>query len=357
MRLAVDSQVNRRLRWVLGATLLVVAAIPLLDRLISSPEAAIDNRMSGTANAARGLPITAVGRVQPQDGVITLAAPASAETGPAIVIQLHVKQGDWVKQGQVLATLRGRDELQAAMMGSERKVALAHAKLTALKSGGKADDLRALESEVQIEEATLAQTQADTRRSKQLRESGLLSAAAVETQESRLAIATRSLEAKRSQLNSLSSVRPADIAVAEAELRTAEADVEQVRAKLESTVVRAPADGRILAVHAQPGQTVGLDGLLSFGKTLAMFVDAEVMEEDLGRAKLGQKARITGDALPGMVEGTVEEIGYLVGAREVFRTDPTAFTDARVVHVKIRADRPEQLERFINARVTAVIQQ
>jgi HlyD family secretion protein len=362
MRLAVDSRINRHLRWALSAALLVVTAIPLVDRMISRPEAAIDASAASPNDeppgyASKGLPITAPGRIQPKDGVITLAAPASAETGPAIVTQLHVEQGDWVRQGQVLATLRGREELEAALVGSQRKVALAHARLNALKSGGKADDLKALESEVQIEEATLSQTQADTRRAKQLRESGLLSAAAVESQESRLAIAIRALEAKRSRLNSLSSVRPADIAVAEAELRTADAEVEQVRAKLESTIVRAPADGRILALHAQPGQTVGLEGLLAFGKTAEMFVDAEVMEEDLARAKIGQKARITGDVLPGSVAGTVEEIGYLVGSREVFRTDPTAFTDARVVHVKIRADQPEQLERFINARVTAVIQQ
>jgi HlyD family secretion protein len=87
-----------------------------------------------------------------------------------------------------------------------------------------------------------------------------------------------------------------------------------------------------------------------------MFVDAEVLEEDLPRARAGQKARITGDVLPFAIEGTVEEIGVLVGSRETFRTDPTAFADSRVVHVKIRAQQPEILARFINARVTAVIQ-
>jgi HlyD family secretion protein len=87
-----------------------------------------------------------------------------------------------------------------------------------------------------------------------------------------------------------------------------------------------------------------------------MFVDAEVMEEDLARVRVGQTARITGDALAGAMAGTVEEIGVLVGSRQVFTTDPAAFADSRVVHVKIRAADPDRLARLIHARVTAVIQ-
>ncbi len=98
------------------------------------------------------------------------------------------------------------------------------------------------------------------------------------------------------------------------------------------------------------------DGLLTMGRTDEMFVDAEVPEEELGRARVGQRVRITGTMLATPVAGTVEEIGLVVGNREVFRNDPTAFTDARIVHVKIRAADPAALERFINARVTAVIQ-
>ncbi len=119
--------------------------------------------------------------------------------------------------------------------------------------------------------------------------------------------------------------------------------------------MRAPADGRILAVHAYPGQRVGADGVATFGKTREMLVDAEVAEEDLPRVREGQHAIVTGDALASPTGGTVEKIGYLVGSREVFRADPTAFSDSRIVHVKIRAADPAALERFVNARVTVEI--
>jgi HlyD family secretion protein len=81
-----------------------------------------------------------------------------------------------------------------------------------------------------------------------------------------------------------------------------------------------------------------------------------VPEEDLIRARVGQRARITGAMLPVAVEGVVEEIGLVVGNREVFRNDPTAFADARIVHVKIRAVDAAALAHAINARVTAVIE-
>jgi HlyD family secretion protein len=86
-----------------------------------------------------------------------------------------------------------------------------------------------------------------------------------------------------------------------------------------------------------------------------MFVDAEVMEQDLPRVRLGQTALITGDVLARETRGTVEQIGYVVGSRAVFEADPTAFSDSRIVHVKIRAADAAALERFINARVTVEI--
>lgn len=358
MRLILDSRRSRRLRALLGATLVTVVALPAAGRLIDRREApAVRSALKPAHDprASAGLPITALGRIQPKDGVLTIAAPV-AEAGLAIVSVLHVRAGDEVERGQLLATLRGRDEQQAMLVSRERRRAIARARLTALTSGGKADDLTALRSEVGRDEAALAHADADARRSQQLHDYGLLDTAALQAQQSRLAIAARALDASRARLNGLSSVRPADVAVAEAELRAIDAEVEEARARLESTLVRAPFDGRILVVHAQPGQGVGSDGVLAMGRTSEMFVDAEVLEEDLARARVGQRARITGDVLPAGVDGVVEEIGVLIGRREVFTTDPAAFTDSRVVHVKVRAESPALLARYINARVTVVIE-
>lgn len=354
MRLAADTRNAHRLRWGLCVALLSTAALPAAGWLVDAVDRhGRDDRAVHISPAT--LPVTALGRVQPQDGVLAIAAPAS-EAAPAIVEALHVQGGDAVHRGQLLATLQGREALEAAFTGRERRVAIARARLRALTSGGKRDDLAAQRAEVQREEATVAHEKAEAERADRLHGEGLVATAAWQAQQARWLVAMRSLEAVRARLDGLSSVRPADVAVASAELRAAEADVDEMRAQLESTIVRAPADGRVLAIYAHPGQSVGSDGLLAFGKTAAMFVEAEVVEEDLPRVRVGQSVRVTGDVLPGPVSGSVDEIGVIVGSRQVFTTTPAAFADARVVRVKIRVEAPELLARFINARVTAVIE-
>jgi HlyD family secretion protein len=355
MNLNVDLRRYRAWRWALTGVLVAIGTIPGALRLIATSDANVDESAVITA-AVRRLPVTAAGRVEPRDGVLTIAAPASADTGPAIVTDIYVRQGAWVTSGTPLAALRGRSELEAALTAAQRDVELAQMKLAALQAGGKAEDIGALLSEVKSDQSAAELAASQLRRSRQLREEGILSAADIETQESKVEIANQTLEARRARLRGLSTVRPADLAIAQGELHAAQARVAQVAARLESVIVRAPADGRVLAIYAHPGQMVGADGVLAFGRTSEMFVDAEVPEEDLPRTHEGQKVRISGDVLASEVEGTVAEIGYLVGSREVFKTDPTAFADSRVVHVKIRATDPAALERFINARVTVVMQ-
>lgn len=353
MKLAADSTLYHRVRVGLCVVLALVAMTPAVTHLVGSAEATA-KVSPDQVRLHQSRSITAPGRIQPLNGIVTIAAPA-ALFGAAIVGELHVSEGAWVEGEQVLAVLIGRDELEAEVAASERRVDVAQAKLIALQSGGKREDIQALQAELQSEEASLAQIAAETRRASQLHTEHVLSAAALEAQQARWSVAARALEAKRARLQGLSSARPADVAVAAAELSAAKADVEAARAKLANQYVRAPSAGRVLRIHAYPGQAIGADGLLSFGQTDEMFVDAEVMEHDIARARIGQTARVTGDSLARPLAGSVERIGLLVGAREVFEIDPSAFADSRIVHVLIRMKDPAAVERFINARVTVEI--
>jgi HlyD family secretion protein len=355
MQPSVELKAVHRLRAWLCVTLAIIVCLPSGFWWITRADATASPRLIPAALTPENLPVSAAGRIEPKDGVLQVAAPDTLLSA-AIVTALHVRPGDWVQRGQPLAELNGREELEALLAERQRKVAVAHARLLALQAGAKKDDIRALRAEVESEEANLSQIQSDTRRSQQLLDEHVLSAAAMQAQQARLIIASRSVEARRARLQGLSSVRPADVAVAEAELRAAEAEVDEVKARLERTTVRAPCAARVLTIYAYPGQRVGAQGVLALGQTAEMFVDAEIAEEDLPRVRMGQKARIDGDVLRGATLGTVEEIGYLIGSREVFKADPTAFSDSRVVHVKIRAADPTRLERFINARVTVEIQ-
>ena len=156
-------------------------------------------------------------------------------------------------------------------------------------------------------------------------------------------------------MNGLSSVRPADVAVAEAELHAADAEVDEARATLASAIV----GPRATAAFSSSTRSRGSVSAPTACSRWAGRRDVRRRRGD-GRGSAAGSPRPVGAhhrrCVAGAVAGTVEGVGMLVGTREVFRTDPTAFADSRVVHVRIRAADPARLSPFINARVTAVIQ-
>ena len=132
--------------------------------------------------------------------------------------------------------------------------------------------------------------------------------------------------------------------VAKAELQQAQADIELAR-------VRAPISGRVIKIHAYPGERVTTDGVAELGKTDEMYAVAEVYESDIGGVQVGQRATVTSPALPDELQGTVESIGWKVDKLDVLSTDPAAKTDARVIKVKIRLDDSARVARLSNMQV------
>src|SRR5439155_13853368 len=131
--------------------------------------------------------------------------------------------------------------------------------------------------------------------------------------------------------------------------------MEQARARLNSSIVRAPADGQILKIRTRPGEGVRNPGGLTMGKLSTMWVLAEVYENDLLRIKEGQTAMVTAAALAEPLSGRVTLVGRLISRQTVVDVDPTAATDARVAEVLVRLDRAEPASRMINLQVTVRI--
>ncbi len=86
-----------------------------------------------------------------------------------------------------------------------------------------------------------------------------------------------------------------------------------------------------------------------------MFAIAEVYETDIGRASVGQSARITSNALPNPLTGTVERIRGQVRKQDVTGTDPAARKDARIIEVEIRLDDSGIAAGLTNLQVEIVI--
>ena len=195
----------------------------------------------------------------------------------------------------------------------------------------------------------------ELRRYETLRHTDDVSVAELEAKRTTALTAERSLEEARQKLLGLTSARTAAIEVAEAELKVASAAEERAAAGRTGTVVRAPAAGRVLKIHAHAGEQIGQEGLLELARTDRMYVVAEVYETDAPRVHNGQQAAITGAMLSAELAGTVERVGGAIAKSQIFPTDPTTFADTRVVPVYIRLADSAAAAGLIHGKVSVVI--
>jgi HlyD family secretion protein len=286
--------------------------------------------------------------------VIHIAAP-NFEGRPSIVKEVKVQEGDAVEAGQLLAVLDGQTVLQATLHQSEARVAVARSHVAQIEAGTKIADLAAQKMEVARWQSEYETAQAEYQRYETLRRTGDVSASEID--EKRLAVdrAKKTWQEAEERTKSLAEVRREDVAVAQAEVSAAEADARRVRAQLDSTLVRSPIRGRVLKIHARPGEEVQQQGLLELGKTDRMYVMAEVYETDVRKIHVGEQVSITGEILPGPLRGTVAQIGTKISRSEMLPTNPATFADTRVVEVKVRLEGSEGAAGLIHGRVNVVI--
>ena len=299
--------------------------------------------------------ISSLGRIEPFDGIVRVSA-RSLSGQPSIVSELRVKEGDWVKAGQILAVLDSRPQLEAVVHDLDARVAVAQQRLAVAKAGGKKADTTAGQAEIARLEAVLANARQEADRYEDLYRKG--SATVTERDQRRVLVDTtvQAINVAKARVAGVDEIREADVNLAEAEVRSAQASVARAGVEVEVSVVRAPSAGRVLKVNARKGEEVGPKGIVELGRTDRMCVIAEVFESDVNRVQVGQAATITGEALKAPLHGKVEFIGMQVAKDNLAQTDPVSLSDARVVEVKIRLNESEEASRLIHGQVTALIE-
>jgi HlyD family secretion protein len=175
----------------------------------------------------------------------------------------------------------------------------------------------------------------------------------------------------KARLTELKNQFEADRADGESQIRLAKAALERAKAdfaieslikqlaladvRVRRATIYAPVDGRILNLLARAGELVGTTAVLTMGNTEKMRAVAEVYETDIGRIKVGQKARIASRTLTTPVTGRVVEIGQMIFKNDVLNVDPAARADARIVEVRIELDDTERTQRLTNHTVDVII--
>lgn len=370
-----------------SAIALAVCGFGIFSYSIFRPTPQSSPAQTPTASTDAVDAVSALGRLEPEGGVIKVSPPSASTAGGfggARVERVLVKEGAIVKANQPLAVLDTYQTLLAAAMQAEAQVKEAESRLAQVRAGAKQGDINAQRTTVLSAQAELPKAQAeflkvdaeyqkakrDYDRFAALYQQGAVNELEVSNRKLALDTAEKQrqqaaqvieqaklgLEGARQTLSSVAEVRPTDVQQAEANVQVAMASFQRSRAELDKAIVRSPSDGQVLKIHTDPGEVVGNEGVMDLGRTKQMYVVAEVDETFINRVRAGQRAKITGFAFPGELTGTVDRVGLQVRRNAVLNTDPVDRTDTRVVEVKIRLDNSEPVAGLTNLQVKVAIQ-
>ncbi|APR77839.1 Membrane-fusion protein [Minicystis rosea] len=319
------------------------------QRRVDPPKGAVDERAPLPPVGAVG----GAGIVEPAQREARLAGAA-----PGVIASIAVKEGDRVKEGDVLLTLESSVEV-AAVKTAEADVASADATLARTLNGQRSEDRDAALAESASARARAELSETAFARAEQLWKGGAMTqeeldrarhTAAADRQTARAADA----RARAAQAGS----RSEDIIAARAALLSAKARLDQAKATLDRRSIRAPYAGEILQVKARTGEyyTPGAsESPVVLGDTSRLRVRMDVDERDIGRIKLGQRAYAVADAFPvEKLTGTVAEIGRRMGRKNVRTDDPTERIDTKILEVVIDLDDAKKLVPGL--RVTSYIE-
>ncbi len=278
--------------------------------------------------------VAALGRIEPQGGVVRVSAPVILESGNGVLLRdLKVKTGDQVTKGQVLAVTESA-ELLESQLGQ------------AIAALDQADDQRRAAEAVADADCVRAEvSRRESDRRKRLADQDLSS-----QEEAERASADASFQ---------EAVCAASKVQAEASKSAVKVAVNQVTVRetlVRRTRVRAPFAGTVLQINTWPGEAIGRQGILELGKTSQMYAIAEVYETDIAEVKVGQPAAVSSKALSADLRGVVEKIRPLVRKQDVMGTDPAARKDARVIEVEIRLEDSSAVSQLTNLQVEVLIE-
>ena len=272
---------------------LAIAGVAILVRKPGTVDSAAESSL--TVQPRKVEAVAALGQLRPADDVRRLAAPISGMAGTPRVASLQVKEGDFIKQGQVLAVFDNRPQIQADLASIDERI-------------------RSVDIEIPLRRREVA-------RYAQAAREGAAKVIVLEEKQEELTL----LQRKRAEL--LSERRALEVDLSETELRS-------------------PIDGTVLKLHTREGERPDTDGVLEVGASQFMEALIEVYESDINRIAIGERVTLMSEngGFEGELEGRVEQISPQVRQRKVLSIDPTADADARVVEVLVRLD-PSSAER------------
>ena len=257
------------------------------------------------------------------------------------ITHLYVKEGDYVKKGQLVATVENVQEV-AMVSGQEATIAAARTDIAGYIAAEKT-----AEANVQHAKADLEQKKLDWDRAQALYKAGILAKQDFDAKKAAYDLDVASLAQAVAQVNQAK----ANTASARGHLLTQEANLQSDKNVLALTEATAPFDGIVTNEPVREGETV-VEGIQNTeGSTFMTIADMSVItaevkvdETDIVNLQLGQPADVTVDAIPGKVfKGHVTLVGdqALLRSTGVATSQSTTGTEeAKDFKVVITLDNP-----------------
>jgi HlyD family secretion protein len=287
---------RHRIAWIVAGVILILGAGFLVMNNQAKAKKAEAAKVAAAAAPKSPYVAIANGKADVEGGIIQVAARTSG-----VIREVLVQEGDDVVKGQVLARLEDDEpRLQAARAEAEVRQAQA--------------------------QIALLEVQLSTANREQQRLQGL--------------VATNFVAGQRMD-QARDGVRQAQAAISaqRAAIATAQARLGEARYTQELSVIRAPADGRIVRRYANPGagaSTLNVSNMFDLEPKSDRIVRAEIAEGALPFVAIGQVVQIAPESDPTKTyTGRVVRRAAVFGARKLQSDDPNERTDDRVVEVVV----------------------
>lgn len=250
--------------------------------------------------------VAALGQLSPAGEIRQLAAPISQFGSSPRLSELFVQEGDYVKEGSVLAVFENRNKLIADL---EQKNSLIETNI--LEISLKEDQIKRYELAVEKSAYSLVQ-----------------------------------LSQRKDELLKLQKQKIINVG-----------DKKNIEIDLFNSQLRSPIDGYILSVNTRVGERSKNEGILDIGSSQNMEALIEVYESDINRVFISQNVELSSEngGFKKTLKGEVIRISPQVKQRKVLSTDPTGDADARIIEVlvKLNAESIKLVKNYTGMKVIA----
>ena len=269
---------------------------------------------------------------------------------PGRIERIGVREGDWVRQGQVVAAMED-DAVRLQVEQAAGAYSAAQAQYEKAKKGVRSEELENAEALVDQAEKDFDTAEESYQRLERLYKEGTISRSRYEEGERQYRSAQTQLENARRSLQMMQrGASNEELSMAESQMKAMEAQYELARLQLRNAEVVSPISGRVAKVHTDPGNMAAQSTpLITVVEEDPMLVAIPLPEKHYGELREKQadiEARLELNALPGRIFS-----GHLSAV------SPTIDPTSRTFEVEVELGNPDGLlHAGMFARVELVLE-